>query len=70
MTKAYDDEGTAANECYDAGATNKKLLAESARNGIKAEALYQQVLQRIRQIDGRTVSTTTTTDNASGSIFG
>ncbi len=70
LTKAYNDEGTAANECYSAGATNQKLLAESARNGIKAEALYQQVLQRIRQIDGRTVSTTTTTDNSSGSIFG
>jgi hypothetical protein len=70
LTKAYNDEGTAANECYSAGATNKKLLEESARNGIRAEALYQEVLQRIRQIDGRTVSTTTTTDNSSGSIFG
>ncbi|HEX4433835.1 MAG TPA: hypothetical protein VH012_03335 [Acidimicrobiales bacterium] len=70
LTKAYGLEGTAANQCYDAGATNKMLLAQSARNAIKAEALYQQALQRIRQIDGRTVSTTTTTDNASGSIFG
>ncbi len=70
LTQAYGLEGTAANECYDAGATDKKGLAESARNAIKAEALYQQVLQRIRQIDGRTVSTTTTTDNSSGSIFG
>jgi hypothetical protein len=70
LTEAYNDEGTSANECFSAGATNKKQLAESARNGIKAEALYQQVIQRIRQIDGRTVSTTTTTDNSSGSIFG
>jgi hypothetical protein len=70
LTKAYNFEGTAANQCYSAAATNTKLLAESARNGIKAEALYQQVIQRIRQIDGRTVSTTTTTDNSSGSIFG
>ncbi len=70
LTNAYNFEGTAANQCYSAGATNKKLLAESARNDIKAEALYQQVLQRIRQIDGRAVSTTTTTDNSSGSIFG
>jgi hypothetical protein len=70
LTKAYGLEGTAANQCYDAGATNTSLLARSARNAIKAEALYQQALQRIRQIDGRTVSTTTTTDNASGSIFG
>jgi hypothetical protein len=70
LTNAYNDEGTAANQCYDAGTTNQKLLAQSERNTIKAEALYQQVLQRIRQIDGRTVSTTTTTDNSSGSIFG
>ena len=70
LTNAYNFEGTAANQCYSAGANNKKLLAESARNGIKAEALFQQVLQRVRQIDGRTVSTTTTTDNSSGSIFG
>jgi hypothetical protein len=70
LTKAYNDEGTAANQCYSAGATNKSLLAQSSRNAIKAEAIYQQVLQRIRQIDGRTPSTTTTTDNSSGSIFG
>jgi hypothetical protein len=70
LTQAYGLEGTAANQCYDAGATNTKLLGESERNSIKAEALYQQALQRIRQIDGRTVSTTTTTDNSSGSIFG
>ena len=52
LTKAYGLEGTAANQCYDAGATNKKLLAESDRNAIKAEALYQRGLQRIRVIDG------------------
>ena len=70
LTKAYNLEGTSANQCYSAGITNKELLAESARNGIKAEALFEQAIQRIRQIDGRTVSTTTTTDNSSGSVFG
>jgi hypothetical protein len=70
LTKAYGLEGTAGNQCYDAGATNEKLLAQSERNAIKAEALYDQVLQRIRQIDGRTVPTTTTTDNSTGGIFG
>lgn len=70
LTQAYGLEGTAANQCYDAGSTNTKLLGESERNSIKAEALYQEVLQRIRQIDGHSVSTTTTTDNSSGSIFG
>jgi hypothetical protein len=70
LTQAYGLEGDAANECYDAGATNKKLLVQSERNGIKAEAIYNQVLQRIRQIDGKVVSTTTTTENATGGIFG
>ena len=51
-------------------ATNTKLLLQSERNGIKAEALYNEVLQRIRQIDGKVVSTTTTTDNSTGGIFG
>jgi hypothetical protein len=70
LTQAYGLEGTAGNQCYDAGVTNKKLLTQSEHNAIKAEALFDQVLQRIRQIDGRSVSTTTTTDNASGGIFG
>jgi hypothetical protein len=70
LTKAYGLEGTAANQCFDAGATNEALLAQSEHNAIRAEALYDQALQRIRQIIGRTVSTTTTTDNSTGGIFG
>ena len=70
LTKAYGLEGTAANECFDAGATDKKLLAQSEHNSIKAEALFDQALQRIRQIIGRVVSTTTTTENSTGGIFG
>ncbi len=70
LTKAYGLEGTAANDCYDAGSTNKALLNTSYRDGIKAQALYQEALERIRAIDGRLPTTTTTTDNASGGIFG
>ncbi len=70
LTKAYGLEGTAANDCYDAGATNKELLNTSYRDGIKAQALYQEALERIRAIDGRLPTTTTTTDNAGGGIFG
>ena len=74
LTNAYNDEGTAANQCYDSGATNKSLLAESERNTIKAEALYQEALQRIRVITGRTPVTTTTAGNTGnsgiGGIFG
>jgi hypothetical protein len=74
LTKAYGLEGTAGNQCYDAGTTNKKLLVQAERNAIKAEALYDQVLQRIRQIDGRAPVTTTTSGNSGnsgiGGIFG
>jgi hypothetical protein len=70
LTKAYGLEGTAGNECYDA-ASNKQLLAEAERNAIKAEALYNEVLQRIRTIDGAVPVTTTTAGNSgnTGGIF-
>ena len=67
LTKAYGLEGTAGNECYNAGATNKTLLTESERNAIKAEALYNEVLQRIRAIDGKVPVTTTTAGNSGNS---
>lgn len=72
LTKAYGLEGTVGNECYDAGSTNKGLLALSARNAIKAEALFDEALQRIRAIDGKVPATTTTVGNTgnSGGIFG
>ncbi len=70
LNNAYVLEQSAANDCYNAGSTNTKLLAKSRREGIKAEALYNQALQRIRAIDGKAVSTTTTTDNSTGGIFG
>jgi len=70
LTQAYGLEGTAANQCYGAGATNNTLLRQSERNSIKAEALYNEVFERIRTLDGKPVSTTTTTDNSSGGIFG
>jgi hypothetical protein len=72
LTKAYGLEGTAGNQCYDAGSTDKHLLAQSSRNAVKAEALYSQVLQRIRSIDGKVPVTTTTAGNSgnTGGIFG
>jgi len=70
LSTAYTLEGTAGNECYDAGSTNKKLLAEAERNMTKAQALYSRALIRIQSIDGAVPSTTTTTDNAPISIFG
>lgn len=70
LSKAYGLEGTAATECYNAGATNTALLARSARNRAKAHGLFQRALIRIQSITGRPVATTTTTDNATGGIFG
>jgi hypothetical protein len=70
LSTAYGLEGTAATECYNAGATNKKLLAQSARNTAKAHALFERALIRIQSIIGTPVATTTTTDNATGGIFG
>ncbi len=70
LNDAYTIEQSSANDCYNAGATDPTLLAKSRREGIKAEALYVQALQRIRAIDGKAVPTTTTTDNSSGGIFG
>jgi hypothetical protein len=72
LTQAYGLEGTAGNECYDAGSTNKQLLGASARHAIKAEALYNEALQRIRALDGHVPVTTTTAGNSgtTGGIFG
>jgi hypothetical protein len=70
LNDAYMLEQKAANDCYDAGTSNPTLLARSQREGIKAEALYNQALQRIRVVDGKPVPTTTTTDNSAGGILG
>jgi hypothetical protein len=73
LTEAYGLEGTAGNQCYD-GASDAKHLAEAERNGIKADALYQEALQRIRAITGTAPVTTTTSGNTGnsgvGGIFG
>ena len=70
LSTAYNLEGTAANECYRAGATNKKLLAKAEAETVKAEKLFSRALIRIESIDGREPSTTTTTENGPISIFG
>jgi hypothetical protein len=70
LSTAYGLEGTAATQCYNAGATNTKLLTESERTTAKAHALFERALIRIQSIIGHPVATTTTTDNATGGIFG
>ena len=50
------------------------MLAEAEHDGIKADALYDEVIQRIRAIDGKAPVTTTTSGNSGnsgvGGIFG
>jgi hypothetical protein len=70
LNNAYTLEQSAANDCYNAGTTDAKLLTKAQHEGIKAQALFNQALQRIRTIDGNPVPTTTTTDNSTGGIFG
>jgi hypothetical protein len=70
LTEAYGLEGTASTECYNAGSTDKSLLAKAYKDTAKANALYLKVMARIRSLDGVPVSTTTTTDNNPISIFG
>jgi hypothetical protein len=70
LSTAYGLEGTAATECYDAGVTNQALLAKAEAATAKADRLYSRALIAIDSIDGRVPTTTTTTDNQPGSIFG
>jgi hypothetical protein len=70
LSNAYGLEGSAGSECYAAGASNKTLLGRAYRDASRAEALFRQVLARIHSIDGRVVSTTTTTNNTPTGVFG
>ena len=70
LSTAYGLEGTAATDCYNAGVTNKTLLATAERDTKKANVLYTRTLIRIQSIDGRLPTTTTTTNNAPTSVFG
>jgi hypothetical protein len=70
LSEAYGLEGSAGTNCYNAGATNPKLLAKAYGEMTKAQGLFSRVLIRIQAIDNKVVSTTTTTDNGTGGIFG
>jgi len=69
LTQAYGFEGVAGNDCYD-GAGNAALLTKAERDGIKADALYEEALQRIRVVDGKAPATTTTAGNTGNSGVG
>ncbi len=70
LSKAYGLEGDAANDCYNAGATNPPLLATSAAKRAQAEALFERALGRVRTLTGTTPATTTTTEPDAGGLLG
>ncbi len=54
VTKAYGLRGGRATRGYDAGSTNRPAPRPARPGrGIKAEALYDEVIQRIHAIDGK-----------------
>ena len=61
LARAYGLDYDAAQACYKAGATDRPLLAQAARDRAKATALFDEVLARVRSVTGRSLSTTTTT---------
>jgi hypothetical protein len=73
LTRAYGLEGDAGNDCY-GGDSDHAALRRAEREGSRADALYRQVLERVRTVDGRPPATTTTAGNTGdsgvGGIFG
>ena len=70
LSTAYGLEGTAANECYNAGVASGTLFDKAEQNLKKAQVLFTRSLIAIQSIDGRLPTTTTTTDNSPGNILG
>jgi hypothetical protein len=52
LSTAYGLEGTAANQCYNAGSTNPTLLAKAEKEMAHAQALYSRALIRIESRGG------------------
>jgi len=69
LSQAYTLDGEAGDNCYSAGASNASLMAKSVRQRTQADALFEQVLARVRLLSGLSVSTTTTTQGSGGGLF-
>ncbi len=70
LSQAVELDYRAATDCYTAGATDGRLLAQSAALRSSADALLRRSVALVESITGHTVSTTTTTNPDAGSIFG
>ncbi len=66
LARAYSLEYEAGNNCYAAGSTNARLLAESATERAQAEKVMDRALARVGALTGKSVPTTTTTVPTTG----
>ncbi|HXW31739.1 MAG TPA: hypothetical protein VEJ21_01505 [Acidimicrobiales bacterium] len=70
LDEAYVLEYRAGDDCYNAGAGGKRLLARSAAERAAGSRLITEALQRIAAITGTVLPTTTTTSPGNSGIFG
>lgn len=70
LSRAYELDYGAGNDCYSAGSTNTKLLDRSATERRAADNQFTRALDRVEQVTGRGVPTTTTTVPGGGGVFG
>jgi hypothetical protein len=70
LAQAYRLEYNAGGNCYRAGGSGGALDERSAGERISADRLLIEALARIQDVTGQIVSTTTTTQPGSESIFG
>lgn len=66
LARAYSLEYEAGNNCYAAGSTNTRLLAESATERAQAQKVIDQALEQVNTLTGESVPTTTTTVPTAG----
>ena len=70
LARAYLLEYQAGDDCYQAGATNRALLARSARERTAAEGRLAQAVALVHARTGAPLPTTTTTSPGGGGPFG
>jgi len=66
LARAYSLEYEAGNNCYAAGSTDTRLLAESATERAQAQRVIDRALEEVSTLTGKSVPTTTTTVPTAG----
>jgi len=72
LDAAYHAAAAAAADCYQGAGGDAALLARSAAERVRADAQLSAAVQRMSQLTGKVVPTTTTTQpgGSSGDVFG